>query len=324
MSNANGLTGKKLGELHQLLNAKYEKCLFPTMKCDHPAIRAHSVQNRNALQGIAEGGHVTSLKLAFKGGKPSMDFASVGINDASTFHGLCAKHDNDLFKPIDDNPIDPSCTEHLFLLAYRSVTRELHAVLKGASQMQTGYQQKIKSGVVSGQEPSQPGMEALEHLVKAYGTYEYRREFFDKCLEAGKFETIKHSKIEFEHTTAPFIATSSFFSADLKAWGEPFAGVAVNILPIAETRSLVVFSYAASHSTVVRKYLKPVMTGGIRKRLFELSILIVDRVENVFFRPSHVNGWPQEKRDFVAEQYGATINAGKPTRSALIDLFDVV
>jgi hypothetical protein len=54
---------------------------------------------------------------------------SAGRNEASTFTGLCSAHDADLFRPIDTRELDVNDREQFFLLAYRSVTREVHAPL---------------------------------------------------------------------------------------------------------------------------------------------------------------------------------------------------
>ena len=59
-------------------------------------------------------------------------FKSVGRNDATTFTGLCSEHDRRMFEPIDKATINVLDEEHLFLFAYRSVLRELHADATGA------------------------------------------------------------------------------------------------------------------------------------------------------------------------------------------------
>ena len=70
---------------------------------------------------------------------------SVGRNDAITFTGSCSEHDRRIFEPIDKSPINVQDDEHLFLLAYRSVLRELYAVATGAVKNQLGY--RAKSGL---------------------------------------------------------------------------------------------------------------------------------------------------------------------------------
>src|SRR5574337_1945141 len=46
------------------------------------------------------------------------------INKVSTFLGFCKYHDNNLFKPIDDQYLIPT-DQQVLLYAYRSLSREL-------------------------------------------------------------------------------------------------------------------------------------------------------------------------------------------------------
>ncbi|WP_143735707.1 hypothetical protein [Microbulbifer mangrovi] len=93
--------------------------------CDE-IISAHSIQKSNQLGVIAEGGHVYCFNsdlssMRKHNGKPVPK--KIGVNRASTFSGFCKKHDNSLFKLIDDNPLRPS-KEQVALYAYRCICRE--------------------------------------------------------------------------------------------------------------------------------------------------------------------------------------------------------
>lgn len=97
--------------------------------CTKKIIQAHTISKSGSLKQIAEGGHVMGVKTSLSeldrtGG--DMDVKKVGIKDASTFAGFCSYHDKELFAPLEDQAITLS-TEQLFLLAYRSTSRELYA-----------------------------------------------------------------------------------------------------------------------------------------------------------------------------------------------------
>ena len=68
----------------------------------------------------------------------------VGRNDASTFAGFCNQHDAELFRLLDTKPPDRADREQLFLLAYRGITCELHAIMTGAVQLQSLYTARIE------------------------------------------------------------------------------------------------------------------------------------------------------------------------------------
>ena len=50
---------------------------------------------------------------------------SIGLKQASTFTGYCGLHDNDLFTPIEKHALKIN-EHHAFLLAYRSMAKELY------------------------------------------------------------------------------------------------------------------------------------------------------------------------------------------------------
>jgi len=91
-------------------------------------VQAHTVQKGGNLTRIARGGKVyqfvPELGALLRTGQqvgPSL----IGINQASTIWGFCARHDNEVFRLIDSNDFEP-CAEHAFLLGYRSLSRELY------------------------------------------------------------------------------------------------------------------------------------------------------------------------------------------------------
>lgn len=90
-------------------------------------IRAHSIQERGLLSKITNTGHVYTLSadmsdLNKKHGLPMYKKKSIG--NVSTFLGFCKEHDNELFKPIDDQYLIPN-DQQVLLYAYRSLAREL-------------------------------------------------------------------------------------------------------------------------------------------------------------------------------------------------------
>lgn len=54
---------------------------------------------------------------------PRADFTPEGLAERPV---LCSKHDAELFKSIDTEPLDVDNCEHLRQLAYRSVKREFN------------------------------------------------------------------------------------------------------------------------------------------------------------------------------------------------------
>ena len=115
---------KMLASFFKTAKAEFNRCLEPSMSCKNKAIRAHSVQNSSILENLCENGHVITFKGRIdKDEGPKLDLGLVGRNSATTFTGLCSKHDHEIFFEIDNNEINSENQQHLFLLAYRSVYR---------------------------------------------------------------------------------------------------------------------------------------------------------------------------------------------------------
>ncbi len=303
------------------MKRRYNRCLEPALQCEKKSIRAHSIQRATALSLIAKEGHVHELKLSIKKDASVVELSTVGIGYASTFPGFCSEHDSEIFRPLDTKPFAIGDKEQLFLLAYRSVTRELHATLEGASRVQSSYLNLIEHGKVTGDVSSPVGMEALSHWLKAWRVWRYRYDHFEQNFAKGDFGNIRHIHF-FIRDMLPVLAASSFFSAELKAWGEPFAAIIVNVVPLSAQETVVVFSFARSQGAKVVQYLRPITTSGGKKKLYELSYLLIDRAENFYLAPSMVETWSSEKiseieHAFLQEFFGK----GDPKRSSRLDLF---
>lgn len=290
-------------------NWKFGKCLEPSLTCEAAAIRAHSIQNAGALDLLAEDGHVITPSISVSKAGPEIVLKRIGRNNASTFTGMCAVHDAQLFRPIDTQPLNVADTEHLFLLAYRSVTRELHAVMEAASKIQTAYRERVERGLDDPSKPTQAMMLATANLLKAYETYEYRLNHFDPALRTGKFDAIVHDVIEFTDQK-PVIAVSSLFSFLDLPGPEDFARCVLNVVPLSETRTVVVFSYVAANAAPVRARLDTVLRAtGLHQR-YEISRLILEHIENFVLKPSHVDGWGKPRSDKIIRAFHANVTGG--------------
>lgn len=302
-----------ISDFFKTMKVRFAKCLEPTMSCTETAINAHSVQNASAMSLIADNNHVYELKMRVSEGGPKCAFEKIGRNQASTFPGFCSRHDTDIFKPIDTKPLSLVDDEQLFLVAYRSVTRELHTVMEAAVRIQTTFERQAAAGLVSKVTPSQAMMEATAHMIKSYGVWKHRLDFYDRPFAKGRFKDVMHSTFIIE-ARKPVLASSSFFSVDDKAWGKRFAAVTMNVIPMSDTTSVVIVSYPREQSAIARRYIAPIFLKGSDERLYELSYMLIDRAENFFVSPSHLEGWDVGKRKTIEEAFVGTVLGGKPVK----------
>jgi hypothetical protein len=291
------------------INTRFARCLEPSESCDAEPINSHSIQNAQTLDLLAEDGHVLLFRLNQDKGVPSVSLDRVGRNKASTFEGLCSKHDQGIFRPIDTNPLDTKNTEHLFLLAYRSVLRELHSVMQAAVRMQLSYQAAVKRGAAKADEPSPLGVAATEWILNAYDSYEYKKKFDDALLK-DRFDAAEHHSLFFPDTP-PTIAASVLFSLDDIEWPDDVARIALNVFPDQEGTH-VVFSYLSEERPYALQFLGRILEAEGPYQRYLVSKLILQHTENFVVAPAYFNTWSQEKKQAVEHFFLKTLLENSP------------
>ncbi len=195
------------------LQRPYSLCLYDGLGCENDAIRAHSVQNAGTLESLCKDGHVVMPQLVLtRHEPPRFEFQLVGRNNATTFTGLCADHDADLFRPLDTNGIDLGSDEHLFLLSYRAVLKEAHTTRKSAIDTQLTYQRGIEEGLHPKDVPCAPGEQAMEQMISAW-LIELCRARYEHASINCTHKDIKHRVIELD--APPCLAVNSMFSTEV-------------------------------------------------------------------------------------------------------------
>lgn len=284
------------------------------MTCQQPVIRAHSIQNARVIDLLEESGHVIALRPKFSGGGPGLEFKSVGRNLASTFTGMCSEHDRAIFAPLDSMPLNVRDNEQLFLLAYRSATRELHAVMEAASKFQLAYLSRVSRGLDPSNNPSPAGLVATQQLMNAYQTYQYRADNFDRGLLYKRYDSVEHDAIIFDDQS-PAIAVSSLFSVDeLAKYDNETPNVILNVVPTTTQQTVVVFSYTKEDRAAVKPILQRIFLSQGDLQKYELSKLILTRVENFLISPVHFSAWAMAKKETIMNAFASTLMAGTEPR----------
>ena len=278
------------------------------MSCANQAIRAHSVQNSRVLDLLARDGHVKALSLKASKDNIEIVMEDVGRNKATTFEGFCSEHDSEIFRPIEENPIDISDERHLFLLAYRATVRELHVLMDAAIKIQATYGKRIELGLDTGNEPEPAGMFAINHILRAHSTYLYK-DYLDRALQSQRYSDLLHRVITIHHKI-PTIAVCSLYSIDNVQRDGDWVRVALNVFPISETASAVVFSCAPNDSELVSASLDRICNSEGHYQGYLVSRLILNNCENFVISPAYYDQWTAEKQKDVLSYFTKTLHVG--------------
>lgn len=306
----NKATLETINHFFKIHGISSDRCHEPMEKCDGTAIRAHSIPSGTVLSRLARDGHVVMPQMKLKVPPPAeVEFRHISINNATTFTGLCAQHDNDMFRPIDDKLPDLADPSHLFLLAYRAVLREYHVVLQNALQCQSTYLKRVEVGLSPGTEPCKFGMLATAHLCNAFSCYEYKR-YFDRAYLAADWSQLQH-RIVVLRNQAPTIAVSSMFSLD-NVDAPELPRATLSVFP-AQSDVAVVFSAIRSDSPFVDTYLERLLANDSYFQRYLISKTILQHCDNFVIDPRYFDSMPRDRKEAISRFFTDTILENAPT-----------
>ncbi len=116
----------------KLFKTKLCMAASPTNPCHRRIVQAHTIP-RAQLRQIAVDGHVYAVSAGpsdLMRNDGQFTASEIGINKFSVLNCFCAKHDKNLFAPIEDDPLVFSPIQ-LSLLHYRAVASELYRKVMG-------------------------------------------------------------------------------------------------------------------------------------------------------------------------------------------------
>lgn len=294
-----------LESVFAIKGSTFEKCFWPEGNCQERAIRAHSIQNATALALLEENGHVIAPTLRLDADRgPIVDLAKIGRNRATTFAGLCGKHDRDAFAPIEVGQLDLSDPEHRFLLAFRATFYEVHAAATAGVQVQTAYMKRVELGLDPKDAPSPAGLFATQRLFIAWQVWVYMSRLAEAYF-ARQFDVIDHD-LRLIEVQRPTLAASALFSFNSRRLRDGVR-VCLTVLPVSNTQTAVLLSYTQDEAKDARRHLKKLLkaTGDTFKR--ELTRRLLNHCGNFVLSPSYVASWTPTKRDVVIDLFKRTV-----------------
>lgn len=301
---------KNLDSALKQIKSNFGLCLWPEFKCTEKAIKAHSIQNAQILDLISEDGHLLmpEISLSLKS-PPTINFNKVGKNKATTFTGLCSKHDKELFKPLDDHPFNQSDKQQLFLLAYKSVMRELWVKIKTARDIQNQFLHTKNSN-------SFPNKEAHDYaenkaaifMIEAYAFNVYKYTF-DDIYTKQQYSELKH-EILFIDNLLPSIATSSVYQHTKQDYRDFPECISLNIFPN-KNGIFIIFSYLDGHSKTIQPYLQTLLATNKHHQLYQVSKLVLQNCENFVLSPTFFNALSESQREKIKDFFVSNMTIDK-------------
>lgn len=297
-------TRDQIAKAHRAARAN-QRCIASRLAdgaCSTGRGRCHSVSKRAALNCIAREGKVYTLSATMDalGRSGGPEVVSRGVQQASTFEGLCTRHDTSLFRTID-SPQSLITREAALQHYYRALCHEIYKKERSIRFVEELYSLIELDGMTEGLRRGSAWavlalMEQLERCERALITGNVS-EF---CYEA------------FLSTSRPFIVSSGVWFPDRDFHAKELqrvpqfehlpACVGVFCLPAA-TGSSMLFVWHRESSWCIDRLFHSLATkyppADMGDALIKMAILIC---ENVYFSP---DWWDSRRSEDVSQHLSA-------------------
>lgn len=287
-------------------------CVHPNASntsCEGGIVRAHSIQRNGALTSLAREGHVYRLvadaaSLERTGGIPATQL--FGLKQASTFSGLCRRHDNDVFEPIEKRAFVASPLQCI-LLGYRSVLRETYTK-RAAVEAMPAFREHAKAR--SGDERVR-----LEAFIDCYeqglhiglNSIEAQKERFECAMAGDEFVDLRYAVVYFDRvpdvmTASSWFPTSDFDGNQLANYAKlGVSGVVPDMVSFtvfgAGGKGAAVISWLSDSDAACNQFVASFLGQG-PDRLSDLLIQLAFRTsENTYIRPDWWDSLSSHQRD---------------------------
>ncbi len=301
---------------------RFKLCLHPNASnqcCSEKIIKAHSIQKTNGLTQIAEKGHVyttTNTIGQMKKNNGLLSLHLTGINKATTFTGFCNKHDSELFKPIEGRNSFRVCQEHICLISYRILCRELYVKLFQLNICSA--QKKLDCGVpVYHQEFIQNSSRIIEMgAMETIKDLEHYKHLYDNALFNNDYSEVNYYVITFKELfpimcSSAFIPEFSFLGKTLNS-GDDFNNYKkvldqcnFSILP-RDNGSAFIFSWLGNQATS-KKLVESLLNLPNNKLADYLIQFAFEFFENIVIAPEWYNSLNKGQQNSIL----TIINSGK-------------
>ena len=172
--------------------------------CKGEIIKAHTIRRSGDLKRIAHKGQVYNSFVHGRmfdktrwtpEGSPSL----VGTRKASRFAGFCAKHDNDLFAPLEKTPFTGSPLQ-IALLGYRAICHEIY--LKESELANVELMRDLDKGLPPYRQYEIQMIIRYRSIGVTKGIQDLKmaRKFYDEILLDSRLDSLDYFIVEFGKT----------------------------------------------------------------------------------------------------------------------------
>ncbi|MCY4172057.1 MAG: SEC-C domain-containing protein [Bacteroidetes bacterium] len=287
-------------------------CLAPSEwhgECKGGIVKSHTVPRSRSLDKISRDGHVYSkVRNLDVESFTRMDmFKPVlqGVRQASTFTGFCAKHDNDIFKPLEVKDFTGN-PEQCFLVGYRAIARELY--YKTCADQFVPFMKEMDKGLgkLDQIQMSNRIDEYMNRVQVGHRDILRYKKLYDSILNSQNFSTVRGYCIEFTNPPPVMCSGSIFPEYDFNGVKlhdlEDFSKIPDQISFssfFGGKYGVIVFSWLADHERTGQKFIDSLKSIPNEFLFPVLLCFFFECCENIQINPDWWDGLTDGQRDFL-------------------------
>ena len=237
-----------------------------------------------------------------------LKFQRLGVHDATTFTGLCNKHDAEMFRPIDTEDLDLNDQSHDFLLTYRAVIKEAVALIEGVRRAQIMLKEKIKSGLVTADRYDEEMMNPAQQILWTKNFIEYKKKF-DEMFCSKDYSSLYYSAIVLGQR-CQFAVSTTFSTLEMSTKTDGVQRITVNIFPY-KNSTYILFASLLEDKKHMDTYIAEFLNSSGYHQLYVLSKIVLRNCENIVFSPSLINSWSDSKKSTILQYVAETCDTDK-------------
>lgn len=297
---------KLKGQFHKILNRDTSHvCLYP--ECSEKSIGSHSIPRSLLVQLADTTNHVVMFRGTFTTEQlPKAEVKKVGVNEATTFAGLCAMHDCETFLSIDQEYSQGFNSEQQFLLCYRALLKEFFL-----KERQLKISKQIAQDVTGA---DKQGIASAFSSLSAYACYieffhlEKLKKYFDSCLQSRSFSAALDFHVREVDKRLP-IAACSMFTPERDMNGKLLNNfrdkdqipnyVFLNIVP-SINKSYILGAVLKEQADELNDFISPLRYLNEDDLSHYLSSMVLRYIENFIVDPEHWSKFSEVKKKNIA------------------------
>jgi len=316
-----------LGKHHSLF--KHQCCLHPSASKEacNGRSRAHTIQRSGILESIAHDGHVAQLKpsMNLDYGPRLAERVLVGVREATTFPGICNRHDSELFRPIETEPITFR-HDQVFLFAYRSLLREYFTKLQAQNQLKYMKLYFDKHKVIRNKFTEnylEGNMIGTDH---GFDALTHHKAIYDNLLLTSRYDEMRYVAFKYDRHT-PILCAGAFspeytyggrILQDLSDLSFIQEFISFSIWSI-DGRGVALLAWHRTSDKSCKPFVESLLQMPKRRLPAILTSLAFEHSENVVFSPTWWEAIPRRNKLIFARRMGGGLPLTERNKNYLND-----